>query len=208
MPSIRPYRDSDRDDVDEICILTGDAGRDARPVFRDPSVLPALYARPYTVLEPDLAFVADDGGRAVGYVLGAADTARFAERFRREWLPLVAERYPEPDGEPRRDSSRDELTARALHHPENMVVPDLAAYPAHLHIDLLPSHQGAGLGRALIATLLGALHERGVGAVHLGVATGNAGAVAFYERLSFHRIAVARARGALYLGRSTSDPVR
>ena len=46
-------------------------------------------------LEPEHAHVVDDGsGTAVGYILGTADTATFARRYRDEWLPATADRYP------------------------------------------------------------------------------------------------------------------
>ncbi len=78
----------------------------------------------------------DDGtGRAVGYIVGTADTGRFVEDFRRTWIPRMAGRYPESAEPPRTPS---EEMVRLLHHPERMLVPELAAYPAHLHIDLLP----------------------------------------------------------------------
>ncbi len=45
--------------------------------------MPALFAEPYGHFDPDLAFVLDDGtGRAVGYIVGTADTGRFVEDFR------------------------------------------------------------------------------------------------------------------------------
>ncbi len=34
-------------------------------------------------------------------------------------------------------------------HPERMLIPELADYPAHLHIRLLPEFQGQGWGRQL-----------------------------------------------------------
>ncbi len=100
-PAVRPYRPEDREALDDICVRTAHNGQDSRPHYTDPSVFTAAFAAPYAYLEPELAFVLDDGrGVAVGYVVGAADTARFAERFRTEWLPLVAERHPAPSGPP------------------------------------------------------------------------------------------------------------
>lgn len=159
-PAIRPYRSEDRPALDDICIRTAHHGEDSRPHYADPGVFPATFAAPYVHLEPDLAFVLDDGqGQAVGYILGAADTARFAEAFRVTWLPLVADRYPEPPRPPR---TPDEAMAGLLHDPERMVLPELAAHPAHLHIDLLSDWQRRGYGRRLMRTLLQALHDRGV----------------------------------------------
>lgn len=72
---IRRYRPGDRAALDDICVRTAHNGLDARPVYADPGILPVIFAQPYVELEPDLAFVLDDGqGRAVGYILGVADT--------------------------------------------------------------------------------------------------------------------------------------
>ncbi len=201
-PAVRPYRPEDREALDEICVRTAHNGQDSRPHYADPSVFTAAFAAPYAHLEPELAFVLDDGrGSAVGYVVGAADTARFAERFRAEWLPLVAGRHPAPSGPP---ATPDETIAWLLHHPERMVVPELAAWPAHLHIDLLPEWQGRGHGRRLMRTLLAALAERGVPAVHLVMTVANKPARAFYDRMGFEEIAgVPMDDSVVCLGRTT-----
>ncbi|MFJ4410379.1 GNAT family N-acetyltransferase [Streptomyces sp. NPDC088910] len=203
--AIRPFRPEDLPALYDICLRTADAGGDASARYpeRDHELLGAIFAAPYAVLEPEAAFVLDDGhGRAVGYVLGTGDTAAFVERFRDEWLPTVADRFPEPAGEP---GTPSEALAVLLHHPERMAQqPELAAYPAHLHIDVLPDFQRGGHGRALMEAFLGALAARGVPAVHLGMLTANAPARAFYDRLGFHEIAVPDAGELTYLGRATS----
>jgi ribosomal protein S18 acetylase RimI-like enzyme len=202
---IRPFRTEDLPALYDICLRTADAGGDASGTYpeQEHELLGAIFAAPYAMLEPEAAFVLDDGqGHVVGYVLGTGDTAAFVKRFRDEWLPTVAERFPEPAGEPR---TPGEAMAALLHRPERMVEqPVLAAYPAHLHIDVLPDFQGGGHGRALMETFLGALAARGVPAVHLGMLTANTGARAFYDRLGFHEIAVPDAGELTYLGRATS----
>ncbi|SHN30654.1 GNAT family N-acetyltransferase [Actinacidiphila paucisporea] len=202
--TIRPYRPEDLPALYDICLRTGAAGGDASADYpeEDRDLLGTLFAAPYAVLEPESVFVVDDGhGQAVGYVLGTADTAGFVKRFRDEWLPTVADRWPAPDGEP---ATPSEVMASLLHTPERMVVPALAGYPAHLHIDVLPDFQGAGNGRALMDAFLGSLAERGVPAVHLGMLTENVAARAFYDRLGFHEITVPEAGVLTYLGRATS----
>ncbi|RKR92155.1 acetyltransferase (GNAT) family protein [Micromonospora pisi] len=209
---IRPYRPGDFDAVGDICIRTADAGEDASGSYVDPDILPDIFAHPYAHLEPDLAFVLDDSdsdsdsdgdgdgdgtGRAVGYVLGTSDTARFVRRFRDEWLPRVGDRYPAPAGEP---STPDAVMARLLHTPERMLLPELVDYPAHLHIDVLPGYQRAGHGRVLIETLTGALRRTGVPGLHLGMITTNRKARAFYDRLGFHVVEVADPGPLTYLG--------
>lgn len=202
-PAVRPYRPADHPALGDICIRTAHQGGDSRPFYADPGVFPATFAEPYVELEPELAFVLDDGeGQAVGYILGTADTPRFAADFRRKWLPTVADRYPAPEGPP---ATPDETIAALLHHPERMVLPELLVYPAHLHIDLLPEWQGKGHGRALMRTFLHALHTSGVPAVHLVMATANTRARAFYDRMGFQEIQVPDPGSATFLGRTTRD---
>ncbi|WP_406142297.1 GNAT family N-acetyltransferase [Streptomyces sp. NBC_01089] len=200
-PFVRPYRPEDRPALYDICIRTGEEGGDARHLYADHALLPSVFAGPYVELEPGLAFVVDDGsGLPVGYVLGTADTAQFVERFRTEWLPALAGRYPDPPGPLR--TPADQMAA-LLHRPQRMLLPELAAYPAHLHIDLLPSHQRAGFGRALMTRFIGALAEQDVPAVHLGMVTANTPARAFYDRIGFHEIPVPDPGPLTYLGLGT-----
>ncbi|MEI5522222.1 GNAT family N-acetyltransferase [Streptomyces brasiliscabiei] len=200
-PAVRPYRPEDHDALHEICVRTAHNGGDSRPHYRDPDVFPAAFAGPYAHLEPELTFVLDDGrGQAVGYILGTADTVAFVAEYRAKWLPLVEGRFPAPTGPP---VGPDEGIVRLLHHPERMILPELAPYPAHLHIDLLPDWQGRGHGRALMQTFLRALHDAGVPSVHLSMLTSNTPARAFYDRLGFHEIAVPDPGPVTYLGRGT-----
>lgn len=197
---IRNYRVADRAAVGEVCVRTGADGQDARDIYPDPDLLPAIFAWPYVEHEPELAFVLDDGGRAVGYVLGCTDTAAFADWFARVWLPPLAERYPPPEGPP---TGPAEEMRRLLHHPERMVRPELAAHPAHLHIDLLPEAQGRGYGRGLMEAFLTALGRAGAASVHLSMSRTNTRARAFYDRLGFTELAVAGAEQEDYLIRPT-----
>jgi ribosomal protein S18 acetylase RimI-like enzyme len=196
----RPYRPADRSALYDICVRTGLAGGDARGHYADDDLLPNIYAAPYVEFAPDLAFVVDDGARAVGYVVGTADTAGYAQWFARRWLPALVERYPPLAGPPRTEA---EHMIDNLYHPERMVLPELAGHPAHLHINLLPGHQGAGHGRKLITTFLAALRAKGVPGVHLGYDERNIAARRFYDRLGFAELPV-RVPGVVYLGRSTA----
>jgi ribosomal protein S18 acetylase RimI-like enzyme len=204
-PTIRAYRPSDLTAVYDICVRTADGGNDARGMYVDDRLMGDIFAVPYVTFEPEHAHVLDDGtGTAAGYVLGTADTARFARRYRDEWLPATAGRYPAPADPP--VTPTDAMLALHL-NPERMLVPELAEYPAHLHIDLLPDWQGKGWGRGLMEAFLRGVHAAGAAKVHLGVALTNVKAQAFYERLGFREIPVADP-GVLYLGRDTYAPRR
>ncbi len=183
MPRLRPYRAGDHDAVYDICVRTGAAGRDATHLLRDPALLGHVYAGPYLALAPHLAFVVEDEDGLAGYILGAADTAEFEDRLEREWWPELRRRYPtyRTDGDADFD---DQLIAR-MHSPARTPADLVATYPSHLHIDLLPRLQGQGWGRRLIGTLVERLRAAGSHGVHLGVATDNTDARAFYRVVGF-----------------------
>jgi ribosomal protein S18 acetylase RimI-like enzyme len=197
---IRPYQPRDRDQVYDVCLRTAASGGDATDVYRDPTLPGDLFAGPYAYLEPEYAFVLDDGERVSGYVLGTPDTVAYVREYREKWLPLVGDRHPLPAGPP---ADHEESLVEFLHHPEQMIRPALADYPAHLHIDMLPHLQRGGWGRKLIRTVLDAFRAAGAERVHLGMVRTNTAAGRFYERLGFHHIDVPDAGEIIYLGRST-----
>ncbi|WP_425147751.1 GNAT family N-acetyltransferase [Deinococcus sp.] len=181
--ALRPYRPADLLALYDICLRTGASGQDATQLYRDPLLLGHLYAAPYATLYPETAFVVDDGQRAVGYILGAANTTEFAARCEEVWFPILRGLYPLPDeADPSPDARMTHMIHRGLRVPEGAWLP---AYPAHLHIDLLPAAQGGGYGRRLMQTLLATLEARDIPGVHLGVGLSNVSAQGFYERLGF-----------------------
>lgn len=196
---IRPYRKADLTRLEEICILTGDSGEDATTLYTFPELLPAVYATPYVLHAPDLAWVAlDDTGQAAGYVIASADVLEFDRWRERQWWPALRERFPlgsVPEG------SRDEqLISWALHAPISRDAGLVSEFPAELHIDLLPTLQGLGCGRRLMDTALAALEARGVPGVHLGVSSVNERAVGFYRHLGF--VELDRGPGVVWFGKT------
>lgn len=201
-PVLRPYRPDDVPALNDVAVRTGHEGGDARSLFTDPDMLAAVFVGPYVHLEPDLAFVVDNSQRPVGYIVGTADTPTFATRVRDDWLPVVTDRYPHPPAVP---ETAEEQLAFLLHYPEYSVRPELAEYPAHLHINLLPQYQGAGYGRALMSAFLTAVRDKGAEGAHLGVARNNIGAIAFYQRLGFHELSVSDSDTVRYFGRASGE---
>lgn len=185
-PDVRPYAPFDLPGIYRVCLRTGDSGRDATPLYRDPDLLPHIYAGPYPAADPGLTFVAADEHGVAGYIVATADTPAFDAWLERHWWPPLRHRYPVALAADPGDGTQDWQRVAHLHRPDPPE-PDalLARYPAHLHIDILPRAQGTGLGRRLMTTLLTALRARGVPGVHLGVGSGNPGAHAFYLRTGF-----------------------
>lgn len=185
---LRPFATSDLPGMSRVCLLTGDAGADATPVYRDPDLLGHVYATPYPVADPGLTWVVTDGdGVVVGYVVGTADSQAFARWQEQAWWPALRDRLPRPEDVDH--GTRDHELLRVVHDGATYDEAVTGAYPAHLHIDLLPAAQGRGLGRELIATLVAALRARGVPGLHLGVSAENTGAIAFYRRVGFVEVA-------------------
>jgi ribosomal protein S18 acetylase RimI-like enzyme len=180
---IRQARADDRHTLYDICVRTGDSGGDARPLYRNPELLGEHWVGPYLALQPELAFVAEDGTGVVGYVLGADDTRAFEEACERDWWPALRARYPNPPADA--ELTADEALMRRIHHPDQTPAVVVERFPAHLHIDILPRGQGHGVGRRLINTLFDALRARGVTGVHLGVGATNIRAIGFYRHLGF-----------------------
>jgi ribosomal protein S18 acetylase RimI-like enzyme len=200
-PSIRGYRAEDRDAVYDVCVRTGAAGRDARGRYSSDVLLGDIYAGPYLHLVPEHAYVLDNGDRAVGYVIGTASTKDFVAAYLADWLPRMRGRYEPPAPQP---ASEEERKLEDMFHPERMLLPELAPYPAHLHINLLPDYQGAGHGRAMVSTFLGSVAAAGAMSCYLGVRKGNTTAMLFYDKLGWRRISVADgAAGTVFFVRST-----
>ena len=171
----------------EICLKTGDESKDASALFSDQYLLGHYYAAPYLVYQSGICFAAEYEYRPQGYIVAVPDTASFKQWMEEQWLPPLRKRYPMPF--PPASSKKEEEIIGHIHERKFPVditeQPWLTDYPAHLHIDLLPSLQGKGQGRVLIDHLFNELAQKGVRGLHLGVSSSNAGAIAFYKKMDF-----------------------
>jgi ribosomal protein S18 acetylase RimI-like enzyme len=197
---IRRATPADRASLYRICLETADSGEDASGLYRDPLLVGHIYAGPYLEFAPEFALVLEDGTGVCGYVLGVPDTLAFEARLEREWWPALRTRYLDPANVPPQERTPDERLTHLIHHPHLADPAVLAAYPSHLHIDLLPRGQGGGHGRRLMDRLLTALREAGSAGVHLGVGERNTRAQGFYRHLGFQELARSPG-GGITLGR-------
>ena len=180
---IRLYQSADLDDLYRVCLQTADSGQDATSLVSDPMLPGHVFAGPYAIFEPSLAFVAEDAAGVAGYVLGALDTLAFEERLERDWWPALRARYPDPRQLADPLSGPERLSLQAIHQPFATDPALVSRYPSHLHIDLLPRLQGRGFGRRLIETLFAALRASGSSGVHLHVGRANQRAAGFYQHV-------------------------
>jgi ribosomal protein S18 acetylase RimI-like enzyme len=182
---IRPARSGDERGAYYVCLKTGDHGRDGESFYReDPDALGRIYVGPYLAFEPELSLILEDEQGICGYALGAFDSRAFYRRYESEWRPKLCDRFPAPQG----DSSqwtRTQQVHHCYHHPDYFLPEPYAAYPSHLHIDLLPRAQGRGFGRRMMEQNMQTLRRRGSPGTHLGVSSLNHRAYGFYVRLGF-----------------------
>ena len=189
-PEIRPYRPSDRAAVVEICHRTGYMGEDVAPHFRDRELFALIFALAYVEHEPEHCLVADDGGQVVGYCIGTPDTEAHRRRYADVQVPAILRRllsrtlWRHP-----RDAATVWRWKRLSDAASEEHGADLAAlfarFPAHLHIDLLPSQQRRGLGTRLLNAFLDHVEDLGAPGLHLVTTSQNTKAVPFYEKMGF-----------------------
>ena len=197
---VRRFATADTPALYDVCLRTADGGGDATHLHDEPSLTGHVWLGPYLALEPDLAWVVDDGsGRAVGYIVGAVDTLAFEESRERSWWSGLRALYPERADGTSTLASADADLVNMIHHPPPPPLRFIEDYPSHLHIDLLPEAQGAGFGRVLIETLCASLTRLGSTGVYVGVAATNTRALAFYRRVEF--VDLDTTGSALWLGR-------
>ncbi|RVX75213.1 hypothetical protein B0A52_00565 [Exophiala mesophila] len=194
MPFIRLYQTSDHDAM--VHIFNETVAPDLRAGGKNILYLSShIWCRPYLFLQPQTCFVLDDGdGNPVGYLLGVVDTHEFVRKYKETYIPYLLAKGLNP---PAPDEDRDWSTNLAnalkyiMHHPEGLLhseAPDLVLnYPAHLHIDVLTSHQKQGYGRQLIQQFGDAAKKEGARGMHLLMAASNEDANRFYPRVGFVR---------------------
>ncbi|KAK5062695.1 hypothetical protein LTR84_004769 [Exophiala bonariae] len=146
------------------------------------------------IICPDTTFVLDDGtGKAVGYLLGCPNTQRFAAQMQEIFLPALDSSQdvpPPPAGTEAVQFFKDPALWARMELYKNLSTslvrsdtPEiLKEYPAHLHIDILPSHQSKGYGPKLLDAWEDEMRKLGVRGCHLGMDPANQAAGRFYKR--------------------------
>jgi ribosomal protein S18 acetylase RimI-like enzyme len=184
--TVRPYQPVDRRAIREICYVTGFMGTPADWYWRDFESFTDIWTSYYTDREPESTFVAVRSGSVVGFLLGCVDSSKaptdtqniLRQMVRRSLLfrPGTAGFFWRSIG--------DMLGGTPL----SGVDVDLARYPSHLHIDLLPEGRGGGVGAALMHLWFERLAAVGSPGCHLGTLGENTNGIAFFERMGFKRL--------------------
>jgi ribosomal protein S18 acetylase RimI-like enzyme len=184
---IRSFRTADTDRLYDICLQTFDGGGDGAHLYPTHPRLPGDLALGACLkFDPAFVFVlADDAGEPIGYTVGVLDTGKFYQRCEADWWPPLRKLYPVVASIVTKELTAEERLQHLVHNPVLAPKEIWSAYPSHLHINILPSGQGHGYGRALLETLLCALSAAGSPGVFLGLQPTNLRAPSFYEHLGF-----------------------
>ncbi|GJJ06205.1 hypothetical protein Clacol_000394 [Clathrus columnatus] len=205
MPYIRPVKASDDPALSRICLLTGAAGKSAEFAHSLSELYGLIFALPYNkkfdditfgfvlVDSPDESESSSDSteGEVVGYILGTTDSVALREIEAKEWWPSLREKYPlatvTPGSYPERTEADNRLI-EVIHSPYIDPLEIIEPYPAHIHIDILPSHQRKGYGHKLMASAVDYLRSKGHTGLFVGLDPRNDEAKKFYARIGFQRI--------------------
>lgn len=182
MVTLRPYRPDDLAALYDICLVTGDGGRDASSLHNDGKLVGHIYSAPYGVIEPARAIVAEDDGGVAGYIVGTFDTDAFAAKLEREWWPALRAQYADPALDL---TAADRERVATIMQPHQNPPDIVAEYPAHVHMNLLPRTRGQGVGLALLRRWVEQARAAGVPGIHLGASASNAGGIAFWQKGGF-----------------------
>ena len=178
---IRRYKKTDLDSLYQICLRTGDNGKDATRCYNDKKLIGHIYSAPYAIFEPELCFILSMDSNPCGYIIGTKNTIRFQKWLNNKWYLKLQKYYSMPLD---KDNSKDAKLIRELYIQKNSRQ-EFENYPAHLHIDILPNAQRRGYGRKLINAFLKELIYQKVKGVHLIVSKKNINAINFYQKVGF-----------------------
>lgn len=185
---LRPVRTSDLDSLYAISVATGAAGADASHLYADSRMMGHIYSAPDAVLSPGTAFVAEDDLGVAGYIVGVPDTRAFEALMEAKWWPALRAVYADPSVVPPASWNADQRRSFMIHHPKPVPEAVVAAFPAHLHMNLLPRAQGRGVGRDLLDVWLARMRTLGAFRVHLGTNIANTRSIRFWSAAGFERL--------------------
>ncbi len=187
--TIRGCCKDDLEAITEICYRTGFLGEDLAVTgrFNDRKLFGYLFCQYYVLYETENCFVAidnEDNGRVVGYIIGTCSTKKQQRRFALSFawriilrlIFLTSWKYPE-------SFATVWFFLKSFKLEEGLSI-DYNKYPAHLHINVLGTHQRMGIGEALLEAFEANIRNKAVG-IHLGTTSMNNKAIPFYMKKGY-----------------------
>ncbi len=173
MTNIRPYRESDKFNVQRVCLQTVNDEVQFEGLNRNNAdFFLTVYCNYYIEQEPQNCFVTvNENDEAVGYIICAENVRAYIKTFMNEYFPKL------------------EKKRKFMVFGEVLVYHIFASrYPAHLHIDILKEYRGGGTGTQMLKTLTDHLKNKNIKGVQLCVSAENTRAIKFYERFGFKKL--------------------
>lgn len=169
MNSVRPYREGDRERIQQICL---DNAGCANASAETKTYTLIMYCNYYIEQEPQNCFVAvNDSDEAVGYLLCSENYDEYERVFSEVYLPqaaaVSAKRYV--------DAKMDMLTHSMFRD----------SYKCHFHIDVDENYQNSGLGTQLLSAMKTRLRKRRIERVMLVCDEKNSRVIEFYAKNGF-----------------------
>ena len=183
---IRTMQLTDEPVIEDICFVTSPWGRDGKQeLYHTVALRWAIHYVRHETAHCHVAVDSEEDDRVVGYLLCAPDTFQYDLDYEEQTLPLLKASIKEASqGNPLK---RAKFEAEFSVFPYNKMSPKvkklITAYPAHIHIDIYPSHHRRGIGRMLFAAHEAHLKEIGSPGYHLFVGKTNTNAVKFYTSM-------------------------
>ena len=169
MPTVRPYRESDKERVQNICLANADCLDSSEDTKK---YILIMYCNYYIEQEPYNCFVAvNDEDEAVGYIICSENYDKYEKTFKELYLNQCAAISPRRYVEAKLD-----LLSHSMFKVE---------HPAHFHIDIDENYQRMGLGSLLISTLKAHLRKKNITSVMMVCGEDNVNAINFYRRNGF-----------------------
>ncbi len=169
MNSVRPYKDSDRERVQRICLDNAGCANASADTQKYTLI---MYCNYYIEQEPQNCFVAvNNDDEVVGYLLCSENYDAYERVFSEVYLPqaaaVSAKRYV--------DAKMDMLTHSMFRD----------SYKCHFHIDVDEKYRGEGLGTQLLDAMKTRLRKRRIERVMLVCDENNSSVVDFYGKNGF-----------------------
>lgn len=180
---IRPFLVSDRLSIRKLCADTAFMGEPVEKFMKSREVFADWATVYYTDYEPEAIFLAEYGGKAIGYAMGCVDEKNYSRVFSRKILPALLRKMPKA-------LFFDRSAATFLYNAVKSFLrgefsrPDFSgSYPAHLHINIDKEFRGLGIGSMLIRDCVTHLALRKARGVRLATLSKRAGE--FFEKSGF-----------------------
>ena len=141
MYAIRKASISDIPSLYTICLLTGDAGKDATQLYKNNEILGDIYVGPYVQYYLYLTFVLEDSEGICGYIVGSLDIVPFYHYLKTVWYPSLQKKYKRTPFDNQQSKDEHSLIER-IHNPDWDILKALYEFPSELHINILPRVQG------------------------------------------------------------------